>query len=328
MKRVFSGVQPTSELHLGNYLGAIRRFVELQDEMDCVYSIVDLHSVTVPQDPKALRENSLKLTALFMAAGLDPEKVILFLQSQVRAHSGLAWLLQCMTYTGELNRMTQFKEKSHGKETVSVGLYTYPTLMAADILLYDTDYVPVGNDQKQHLELTRDIAERFNSRFGDTFVVPQPLIGDLSEGARIMSLDNPENKMSKSNPNPHSKINLLDSPSKIKKSIMKAVTDSDGQIRYDWENKKGVSNLMTIYSVMGGKSIPEIEKAYAGQGYGSFKKDLVEIVVDALTPLQTRYEEIRSSGEVERVLGQSALKAAAIADKTLERVKDRMGFVL
>jgi len=328
MKRVFSGVQPTSELHLGNYLGAIRRFVELQDEMNCVYSIVDLHSITVPQEPAALKENSLKLAALFMAVGLDPNRIILFLQSQVRAHSELAWLLQCVTYTGELNRMTQFKEKSQGKETVSVGLYTYPTLMAADILLYDTNYVPVGNDQKQHLEFTRNIAERFNSRFGETFVVPEPLIANVSEGARIMSLDDPEKKMSKSNANPYSKINLLDTPSKIKKSIMKAVTDSDSEVRYDWEEKKGISNLMTIHSVMSGQSIKEIEKTYANSGYGTFKKDLVEIIADSLSPIQKRYEEIRKSGEVEKAMNIGAEKAAFIADGVVERAKKKMGFVL
>jgi len=328
MKRVFSGVQPTSELHLGNYLGAIRRFVELQDEMDCVYSIVDLHAITVPKEPAALKENSLKLAALFMAVGLDPDRIILFLQSQVRAHSELAWLLQCVTYTGELNRMTQFKEKSQGKETVSVGLYTYPALMAADILLYDTNYVPVGNDQKQHLEFTRNIAERFNSRFGETFVIPEPLIANISEGARIMALDDPEKKMSKSNPNPYSKINLLDSPSKIKKSIMKAITDSDSEIRYDWEEKRGISNLMTIHSVMSGQTIKEIEKTYANSGYGTFKKDLTEIVVDSLSPIQKKYEEIRKSGEVETAMKNGAEKASSIADEVVMRAKKRMGFVI
>jgi len=328
MKRVFSGVQPTSELHLGNYLGAIRRFVQLQDEMDCVYSIVDLHSITIPQEPSALRENSLKLAALFMAVGLDPDRIILFMQSQVRAHSELAWLLQCVAYTGELNRMTQFKEKSLGKEAVSVGLYTYPTLMAADILLYDTHYVPVGNDQKQHLEFTRDIAERFNSRFGETFVMPEPLITNVSEGARIMALDNPDKKMSKSNSNPYSKINLLDNPSKIKKSIMKAVTDSESEVRYDWDEKRGISNLMTIHSVMSGKSIKEIEKTYANTGYGTFKKDLAEIVADSLSPIQKRYEEIRSSGEVEKAMKSGAEKASSIADEVVNRAKKKMGFVL
>jgi tryptophanyl-tRNA synthetase len=328
MKRVFSGVQPTSEVHLGNYLGAIRKFVELQDEMDCVYSIVDLHAITIPKEPAALRENSLKLAALFMAVGLDPNRITLFLQSQVRAHSELAWLLQCVTYTGELNRMTQFKEKSQGKEAVSVGLYTYPALMAADILLYDTHYVPVGSDQKQHLEFTRNIAERFNTRFGETFVIPEPLIANVSEGARIMAFDDPEKKMSKSNPNPHSKINLLDTPSKIKKSIMKAVTDSDSEVRYDWEKKRGISNLMTIHSVMSGQSIKEIEKTYANAGYGTFKKDLVEIVADSLSPIQKRYEEIRASGEVEKAMKIGAEKATFIADGVVERVKKKMGFVL
>lgn len=326
MKRVFSGVQPTAEIHLGNYIGAIRRFVELQDDMDCFFCIVDLHSVTIPKDPKELHENIKKLAALYMAVGLDPNKVTLFAQSHVPAHAELSWLLQCNSYVGELNRMTQFKDKSKGKETVTVGLYTYPVLMAADILLYDTHYVPVGEDQKQHLELTRDIAIRFNNKYGETFVVPEPLISKF--GARIMSLDDPTNKMSKSNENKHSKINLLDTPSKIKKSIMKAVTDSESAIRYDVENKAGVSNLMTIYSILGNISIEDIEKKYSGEGYGTFKKDLVEVIVSALNPIQAKYNEIIESGEVDRVLKEGANRANEVAQKVLTDVKKKMGFVV
>jgi len=326
MKRVFSGVQPTSEIHLGNYIGAIRRFVDLQNDMDCFFCIVDLHSVTLPQDPKELLENTLKLAALYMAVGLDPRKVTLFAQSHVPAHTELAWLLQCNSYVGELNRMTQFKDKSQGKETVTVGLYTYPVLMAADILLYDTHYVPVGEDQKQHLELARDIAIRFNNKFGETFVVPEPLISKF--GARIMSLDDPNSKMSKSNENKHSKINLLDSPSKIKKSIMKAVTDSESEIRYDLENKPGVSNLMTIYNILSGIPLDEIEKKYQGIGYGGFKKDLVEIVVTSLEPIQRKYEDIIQSGEVEKILKEGAERAINASEKVLREVKEKMGFLL
>lgn len=326
MKRVFSGVQPTSQIHIGNYIGAIKRFVELQNDMDCFFCIVDLHSVTVPKTPSELYENSLQLAALYMAVGLDPNKVTLFIQSHVSAHAELSWLLQCNTYMGELNRMTQFKEKSLGKDTVSVGLFTYPALMAADILLYDTHYVPVGNDQKQHLELCRDIAIRFNNKYGETFVIPEPLISKF--GARIMSLDDPTKKMSKSNDNKHSKINLLDSPSKIKKSIMKSITDSESKVRFDLDNKPGVSNLMTIYNMLSGITLDDIENKYKGMGYGAFKKDLVEVVVSALEPIQTKYEKILKSGEVEKVLKEGAKRAEDVSSEVLNKVKKKMGFVM
>ncbi len=326
MKRVFSGVQPTSQVHIGNYIGAIKRFVEFQNDMDCFFCIVDLHSITLPQDPKKLYENSLQLAALYMAVGLDPSKVTLFLQSQVPTHSELAWLLQCNSYTGELNRMTQFKEKSQGKESITAGLYTYPVLMAADVLLYDTNYVPVGNDQKQHLELCRDIAIRFNKKYGETFVIPEPLIGKF--GARIMSLDDASKKMSKSNEYEYSKINLLDTPSKIKKSIMKSVTDSESEIRFDVENKPGVSNLMVIYNTLSGMSLDDIESKYKGLGYGAFKKDLVEVVVSALEPIQSKYEEILKSGEVEKVLKEGAEKAKEVSNGILNKVKKKIGFVM
>lgn len=328
MKRVFSGVQPTSQIHIGNYIGAIKRFVDLQDEMDCFFCIVDMHAITVAQDPKELYKNSLELAALYLAVGLDPKKVTLFIQSQVAAHSELAWILQCNTYVGELNRMTQYKEKSIGKENVTCGLYTYPALMAADILLYDTDFVPVGNDQKQHIELTRDVATRFNNKYGtDSFIIPKPLIANRQEGARIMSLDDATKKMSKSNDNIHSKINLLDPPNKIKKSIMKAVTDSEGIIRYDEENKPGVSNLMTIYSVFSGMSLDDIASKYEGAGYGTLKKDLVEIVVNALEPIQTRYQEILASDELKEILQEGANRANDVANKTVTKIKSKVGFV-
>ena len=244
MKRVFSGVQPTGNIHIGNYLGAIRQFVELQEENECIYCIVDMHSITVPQNPKELRQHTLDVAALYLAVGIDPKKSIVFVQSDVPGHAELSWVLTCTSYTGELSRMTQFKDKSKGKESAPAGLFTYPILMAADILLYDADIVPVGNDQKQHIELCRDIAIRVNNKYKKTFVVPDGRF--LKAGARIMALDDPSKKMSKSAENIHSRISILDEPSKIKKSIMRATTDSEGSIRFDPENKPGVSNLLNI----------------------------------------------------------------------------------
>ena len=323
MKRVFSGVQPTGNIHLGNYLGALKQFVELQDDHECLYCIVDLHAITVPQDPKALREHILDVAALYLAVGIDPKKSIVFVQSDVSGHSELSWVLTCNSYTGELSRMTQFKDKSKNKESAPTGLFTYPVLMAADILLYDTDIVPVGNDQKQHIELCRDLAIRINGKYKNTFVVPDGRF--LKTGARIMALDDPTKKMSKSAENIHSRISLLDEPSKIKKSIMKATTDSEGIIRYDVENKPGISNLLTIYSVLSGISIEDLEKKYEGKGYGDFKKDLVEVTVNALAPIKARYEEIRHSQELLDVLEEGAQKADAIAKKTMTRVKENFG---
>lgn len=324
MKRVFSGVQPTGQIHLGNFI-TMQKFVKLQETHDCFYCIVDMHSITVPQDPKELHKNSLELAALYVALGIDPEKSTLFLQSQVPAHAELAWLLQCNTYMGELSRMTQFKDKSQGKKAFSTGLFTYPVLMAADILLYDTNSVPVGNDQKQHLELTRDVAQRFNNKYGETFVIPEPMISKV--GARIMSLDDPSKKMSKSDPNIHSKICVLDSANKIKKTIMKATTDSDGIIKYDEENKPGISNLLTIYSVLCDMTIKELEIKYEGAGYGQFKKDLVEVVQNKLAPIQERYNQILEDGEVLKILEKGAQKAEKIAIPVLKRTKEALGFV-
>ncbi|MBR6025642.1 MAG: tryptophan--tRNA ligase [Firmicutes bacterium] len=323
MKRVFSGVQPTGNIHLGNYLGALKQFVELQEENQCIYCIVDEHAITVPQDPKELKKHILDVAALYLAVGVDPEKSIVFVQSQVSGHAELGWILNCCSTTGELFRMTQFKSKSQGRESVGTGLLTYPVLMAADILLYDTDIVPVGNDQKQHIELTRDLAIRVNSKYGKTFVVPDGRF--LKEGARVMALDDPTAKMSKSAPNEHSRISLLDDPNKIKKSIMKSTTDSDGVIRYDVENKPGISNLLSIYSVLADKSVDELVQQYEGKGYGDFKKDLVEITVESLRPIQEKYNEIRNSEELTAVLTNGAERANAIAEKTMARVRKKFG---
>ena len=326
MKRVFSGVQPTGNIHLGNYLGALKQFVELQDDHECIYCIVDMHAITVPQDPKALKEHILDVAALYLAVGVDPKKSIVFVQSDVPGHAELNWVLTCNSYTGELSRMTQFKDKSKNKESAPTGLFTYPVLMAADILLYDTDVVPVGNDQKQHIELCRDIAGRINSKYPKTFVMPDGRF--LKAGARIMALDDPTKKMSKSAENIHSRISLLDEPSKIKKSIMKATTDSEGVVRFDVENKPGISNLLNIYSVLSGESIEDLEKKYEGKGYGDFKKDLVEVTVNALAPIKERYEEIRHSQELLDILADGAVKADAIAKETMKRVKKNFGLGL
>ena len=323
MKRVFSGVQPTGNIHLGNYLGALKQFVDLQDDNECIYCIVDLHSITVPQDPKELRSHILDVAALYLSVGIDPKKSIVFVQSDVSGHSELSWILTCSAYTGELSRMTQFKDKSRGKESAPAGLFMYPVLMAADILLYDTDIVPVGNDQKQHIELCRDIAIRINNKYKKTFVVPDGRF--LKEGARIMALDDPTKKMSKSAENIHSRISLLDEDGKIKKSIMRATTDSDGEIRFDPENKPGVSNLLTIYSVLSGKSIDDVVASFAGSGYGDFKKELVEITKEALLPIRQNFSEIRESDELKAILRDGAERAGAIAEKTMKRVKDNFG---
>ena len=324
MKRVFSGVQPTGNIHIGNYLGALRQFVELQDDNECIYCIVDLHSITVPQDPKELRKHILDVAALYMAIGIDPKKSTIFVQSDVSGHAELSWILTCNSYTGELSRMTQFKDKSKGRESAPAGLFTYPILMAADILLYDTDIVPVVNDQKQHIELCRDIAIRVNNTVKkNTFVVPDGRF--LKSGARIMALDDPTSKMSKSAENEHSRISLLDADNKIKKSIMRATTDSDGEIRFDIENKPGVSNLLSIYSAFSGKSIDDIVAQFAGCGYGDFKKELVAITQEALAPIRKNFDEIRESEELIKVLKDGAEKANTIAEKTMKRVKNNFG---
>ena len=272
------------------------------------------------------QEHILDVAALYLAVGLDPEKSIVFVQSDVPGHAELSWILTCSSYTGELSRMTQFKDKSKNKESAPSGLFMYPVLMAADILLYDTDVVPVGNDQKQHIELCRDLAGRVNGKYPGTFVMPDGRF--LKEGARIMALDDPTKKMSKSAENIHSRISLLDEPSKIKKSIMKATTDSEGVIRFDIENKPGISNLLNIYSSLSGISVSDLERQYEGKGYGDFKKDLVEVTVDALAPIRQRYDEIRNSQQLISILKDGAEKADAIAQKTMRRVKENFGLGL
>ncbi|MDV2685053.1 tryptophan--tRNA ligase [Alkalihalophilus lindianensis] len=323
MKTVFSGIQPSGTLTLGNYLGAMKHFVEMQNDANCYFCIVDQHAITVPQDRLKLRENIRSLAALYLAVGIDHHKATLFIQSEVPAHAQLGWMMQCVAYIGELERMTQFKDKSDGKEAVSASLLTYPPLMAADILLYKTDIVPVGEDQKQHLELTRDLAERFNKKFNDIFTVPEVRIPKV--GARIMSLNDPTKKMSKSNPNPKSYISMLDAPNTITKKIKSAVTDTDGDIRFNREEKPAVSNLLSIYSLCSGKSIEELEEAYKGKGYGEFKQDLADVVVRTLEPIQQRYNELIESEELDRILDEGAEKANFVASKMVEKAERAMG---
>lgn len=314
MKRFFSGVQPSGNLTIGNYLGAIKQFVDLQHEGEAFYCVVDLHALTVPQDPDDLRRRSREIAKLYLACGVDPAKSTVFLQSHVKAHAELGWLLQCVSYMGELNRMTQFKEKSEGKASVHVGLYTYPVLQAADILLYDTTHVPVGEDQKQHIELTRDLAERFNSRYGETFVVPVHQIQEF--GAKIMALDNPEKKMSKSAENEGSRIGILEPVDSFRKKIMRAVTDTDNEIRYDPENKPGLSNLLTIYSLFADEPVDSLVQRYQGQGYGTLKKDLVEVLAEKLGAIQERYLQLNDQAELDRILRTAAERASEVAERT------------
>lgn len=325
MKKIFSGIQPSGTLTLGNYLGAIRQFVQLQDENECYFCIVDQHAITVPQDPKTLKQNIKSLAALYIASGINPEKATLFVQSEVPAHTELGWMLQSITYMGELERMTQFKDKSEGRSAVSSALFTYPTLMAADILLYQANIVPVGDDQKQHLELTRDVAERFNNRFGETFTIPEIKIPEV--GARIMSLQEPTKKMSKSDENTRSFISMLDTPKQIEKKIKSAVTDSDDKIKFDPENKPGISNLLAIYAGCTGKPMKEIEAYFADKRYGDLKGEVAEAVINTLKPIQERYEELIDSKELDDILTEGAEKAAKVANRTLHKAKRKMGLM-
>lgn len=323
MKTIFSGIQPSGMITIGNYIGALKQFVALQNEYNCYFCIADQHAITVPQDPKTLQKNIRSLAALYLAVGLDPNKATLFIQSEVPAHAQAAWMLQCISYIGELERMTQFKDKSAGKEAVSTGLLTYPPLMAADILLYSADLVPVGDDQKQHIELTRDLAERFNKKYNDIFTIPDIHLPKV--GARIMSLQEPTKKMSKSDPNQKGFISMLDEPKQIEKKIKSAVTDSDGVVKFDKENKPGVSNLMSIYSIFGNISIEDLEKKYEGKGYGVFKTDLAEVIINALQPIQDRYKELIDSDELDNILDEGAEKAALVANKMLRKMEKAMG---
>lgn len=323
MKTIFSGIQPSGTITLGNYIGALSQFVELQDEYNCFFCIVDQHAITVPQDRMVLRNNIRSLAALYLAVGIDPEKATLFIQSEVPAHAQGAWLMQCISYIGELERMTQFKDKSTGKDAVSAALLTYPPLMAADILLYSTDIVPVGEDQKQHLELTRDLAERFNKKYNDILTIPEVRIPKV--GARIMSLQDPTKKMSKSDTNNKATITLLDEPTQIIKKIKSAVTDSEGIVKFDRENKPGVSNLLSIYSILSGESIENLERKYEGKGYGDFKADLANVVVNALKPIQEKYNELMNSTELDDILDEGAAKANKVAGKMIKKMENAMG---
>ncbi len=323
MKTIFSGVQPTGTITLGNYIGAIKQFPALQDDNNAIYCIVDQHAITVPQDRLELRKNIRSLAAMYIAVGIDPKKSTLFIQSEVPAHAQAGWMLQCVASIGELERMTQFKDKSNGKETVSAALLTYPPLMAADILLYNTDIVPVGDDQKQHIELTRDLAERFNKRYNDVLTIPD--IQLPKEGARIKSLQEPTKKMSKSDTNTKATIRLLDTPKEIEKKIKSAVTDSEGIVKYDVENKPGVSNLLTIESALSGVSIADLVAKYAGKGYGDFKAGVAEAIITHLAPIQERYYALIESPELDEILDEGAIKANAIASKTVKKMENAMG---
>lgn len=324
MKRMLSGIKPTGQLTLGNYIGALRNFVKYQDDYEMIVFIANLHCITEYQDPEDLRKNLTDAVALYLACGLDPEKATIFLQTDVKAHAELGYIMACNTYLGELNRMTQFKDRmAKGEKNMTAGLYSYPCLMAADILLYDANYVPVGEDQKQHVELTRDIAQRFNNKYGETFIVPEPLIAKV--GARIMSLSDPSKKMSKSEETNKGCIYLLDDPKTARKKIMSAVTDSIGIIQLDKENQPGLYNLIEIASSLSGCSMEDIVQQFKDQGYGKLKGYVADIVCDTLEKIQTKYNEIIESKQLEKVLNEGAKKASKMADAKLEEVKAKIG---
>lgn len=327
MDRMLSGIKPTGRLTLGNYIGAISQFVKFQDQYELYIFIANQHAITVPIEAKELRQNTKDLIALYLASGLDPEKVTLFLQSDVSAHAKLGWIMTCMSYMGELQRMTQYKDKTAKGETgITAGLFTYPCLMAADILLYDAKYVPVGIDQKQHVELARNLAERFNHRYSDTFIVPEPVMTTV--GQKIYSLQDPTKKMSKSETNPKGTIDLLDDPNLARKKIMSAVTDSLGVIQYDPENQPGLANLLTIQSVLAKEPIEAIVSRYQGKGYGELKKEIGQTVYDFLSDLQAKYRDIQDKKIVDQVLLEGAKKASLIADKKIAKVYRKVGFTI
>ena len=322
---IFSGIQPSGTLTLGNYIGALKNFSKLQDEYDCIYSIVDMHAITVRQNPAELRRRCLELAAIYIASGIDPQKSLIYCQSHVSGHSELSWILSCFTYMGEMNRMTQFKDKSaKHADNINVGLFTYPVLMAADILLYQTNLVPVGHDQKQHLEICRDIAQRFNGIYGDVFTIPEGYIPKV--GARIMSLQEPTRKMSKSDPE-DTFVALTDDPDTIRRKIKRAVTDSDGEIRFDPENKPGVSNLLSIMSALGAGEIDALVQEMQGLGYGELKNRTADCVIAALAPMQAEYKRlIADKGYLQNVLDENAKTATYLATKTLRKVQKKVGF--
>ncbi|MBE6931238.1 MAG: tryptophan--tRNA ligase [Clostridia bacterium] len=326
-KRIFSGIKPSGNLTLGSYIGAIKNWVALQDEYDCLYCVVDMHAITVRQDPALLRRRTLEQLAQYIACGLDPERNIMYIQSHVPAHAELSWVLGCYTMFGELSRMTQFKDKSRkNADNINAGLFTYPVLMAADILLYQADLVPVGEDQKQHVEIARDIANRFNNVYSQTFTLPEPFIPKT--GARVMSLADPMSKMSKSEQDGDGCICLLDKPDDIMRAFKRAVTDSETCVRFDKENKPGVSNLMTIYSAATGKSFEDIENEFAGRGYGDFKAAVGESVVELLRPVREKTEDLlKNKDYLEQIYTEGARRAAFLASKTLDKVYRKVGFV-
>lgn len=321
-KRVFSGIQPSGNLHIGNYIGAIKQWVKRQEDRENVFCIVDLHAITVPQDPKVLKQKIRELGALYIACGIDPQRSIVFVQSHNPDHASLAWVLNCIAGMGQLERMTQFKDKAQKQELVSVGLFDYPVLMAADILLYDTDEVPVGDDQRQHVELTRDLAERFNSRFGEVLRLPEVVIE--KQGARIMSLQDATSKMSKSDKNPNSRIDLLEDLDLVVQKMKRAVTDSGTEIVMR-DDKPAMSNLLQIHSEFSGKAVGDLEKEYVGVGYGKFKQDLAEVMVEGLRPIQTRYRQIQESGEIDMILAEGVRKAREVSGKKLQEAWDAVG---
>ncbi|KGN36423.1 tryptophan--tRNA ligase [Knoellia subterranea] len=326
--RILSGMQPTSDsLHLGNYLGALVNWVKLQDEFDAYYFVADLHALTVPTDPAVLRERTRKTAAQFIAGGVDPERSAVFCQSHITEHAELGWVMNCLTAFGEASRMTQFKDKTAKGQNANVGLFTYPMLMAADILMYDAAYVPVGEDQRQHLEITRDLAERFNTRFGEGgLVVPEPYI--VKGSAKIQDLQEPTSKMSKTTSGPKGVIDLMQDPAKIAKNIRSAVTDTEAEIRYDLENKPGVSNLLVIHSVLSGTAIPDLEASFAGRGYGDLKKEVADVVVAAIEPFQKRMTELLDDpAELDRILASGADRARGVAQATMTRVRERVGLL-
>jgi tryptophanyl-tRNA synthetase len=323
--RIFSGIQPSGDPHIGNYSGGFRQYAQTQERGEAFFCIVDLHAITIEHDPAALREGTLDIAAMLFATGLDPERSTVFVQSHVTAHAEAAWLLSSVTSYGQLGRMTQFKEKSAEEDFVSAALFTYPALMAGDILLYQTDIVPIGEDQRQHLELTRDIAQRFNTRYGETFAIPEGVFPET--GGRVMNLQEPKVKMSKSRGAESGTVLMLDPPDTIRKKVKSAVTDSGTDVRYDPEEKPGISNLIELMTVVTGETIPEIEAKYDGSGYGRFKQEVAEALVEVLDPIRKRYEEVRSDvAELDRLLAIGADKARAASAPTLDLIYDRLGF--
>jgi tryptophanyl-tRNA synthetase len=323
--RIFSGIQPSGDAHIGNYSGGFRQYRETQEQGEAIFCIVDLHAITLEHDPVALREGTLDITAWLVATGIDPQRSVVFAQSHVTAHAEAAWLLSSVTGYGQLGRMTQFKEKSATEDFVSAALFTYPVLMAGDILLYQTDLVPIGDDQRQHLELSRDVAQRFNSRYGETFVIPEGVYPET--GGRVMNLQDPDMKMSKSRGAESGTVLLLDPPETVRKKVKSAVTDSGSDVRYDPEGKPGISNLIELMTVVTGDSIPEVESRYDGSGYGQFKSDVADAIVELLEPIQARYREVRGDpAELQRLLAMGAEKARALSAPTLSLMYERMGF--